>query len=133
MERLGIVSISDVIPLINSEKIANVHREKLDGKKKFVKKQRVEINGYMVGINSLRLATFKTKGLKCVKCGVVGQYFAIERKNDSNHLNLYARYDGEEILMTHDHIKPKSKGGNNNLNNTQTMCIVCNREKADKY
>jgi hypothetical protein len=29
-------------------------------------------------INSLRLITFKVKGIKCVQCGIEGTFFAIE-------------------------------------------------------
>ena len=49
------------------------------------------------------------------------------------HLNLYAYTDkGEWVMMTQDHIFPKSKGGSNELSNLQTMCSVCNQAKGDK-
>ena len=34
-------------------------------------------------------------------------------------------------MMTIDHIIPKSKGGNNDINNLQPMCNTCNTKKAD--
>lgn len=34
-----------------------------------------------------------------------------------------------EVLMTKDHIIPKSKGGKNNLSNYQPMCCICNKQK----
>jgi hypothetical protein len=47
-------------------------------------------------------------------------------------MNLYAiDKNGNEILMTKDHIVPKSKGGANALYNYQPMCSHCNAEKAD--
>lgn len=59
---------------------------------------------------------FFTKGYKCVDCGMVGKFFAKERyRGDKKyHLNLYG-YDsnGNEILMTKDHIIPESLGGKN--------------------
>ena len=45
---------------------------------------------------------------------------------------LYARKDGELILMTKDHIVPKSHGGTNASNNLQTMCEECNNNKGNK-
>ena len=48
-------------------------------------------------------------------------------------MNLYAINEkGEEVLMTKDHIEPKSLGGKNSLNNYQTMCTICNCEKGSK-
>jgi 5-methylcytosine-specific restriction endonuclease McrA len=48
------------------------------------------------------------------------------------HLNLYAVTEtGERVLMTKDHIVPRSRGGANQHENYQTMCIICNQQKAD--
>lgn len=48
------------------------------------------------------------------------------------HFNLYAMHtDGREILMTKDHVLPKSKGGLDFLGNLQTMCQPCNGQKAN--
>lgn len=84
-------------------------------------------------MSSLRYHVFKKSNV-CCKCGLEGKYFIKER--DSNvkryHFNLYAiDSDGNEVLMTKDHIIPKSKGGSDNLNNLQTMCTNCNFKKAD--
>lgn len=49
------------------------------------------------------------------------------------HLNLYAVDDnGDEILMTKDHIIPRSKGGIDDISNYQTMCKLCNEAKGNK-
>ena len=48
------------------------------------------------------------------------------------HLNLYGINNGEEVMMTKDHIVPKSKGGSNGLKNMQTMCTVCNEIKGNR-
>jgi 5-methylcytosine-specific restriction endonuclease McrA len=37
------------------------------------------------------------------------------------------------VLMTQDHIMPRSKGGANRLENLQTMCCVCNNRKGNSY
>ena len=42
-------------------------------------KERVDLLGYSVCVNSLRLVTFKTKGIDCVCCGAKGSFFAIEQ------------------------------------------------------
>jgi len=36
------------------------------------------------------------------------------------------------VLMTIDHILPKSRGGGNNINNYQPMCQPCNSKKGNK-
>jgi 5-methylcytosine-specific restriction endonuclease McrA len=46
-------------------------------------------------------------------------------------LNLYAIKDGLEVLMTSDHIIPRSKGGPTILENLQPMCHICNGRKGN--
>lgn len=98
-------------------------------------KTRVELDGDEIKANSQRYQTFFTKGIKCVCCGIEGKFFAKERQPGDGHyhMNLYAiNEEGTEVLMTKDHIIPKSKGGSNTLNNYQPMCIICNRKKGNK-
>lgn len=98
------------------------------------KKQFVMIRGDMVKGNSHRYQTFFTKGLKCACCGIEGKYFGKEKTFGSMryHMNLYAiNEDGEEVLMTKDHIIPRSKGGKDDISNYQTMCVKCNRAKGN--
>ena len=53
-----------------------------------------------------------------------------QQRIDVYHFNLYAINDsGDEVLMTKDHIIPKSKGGKNHLSNYQPMCCYCNCKK----
>lgn len=75
---------------------------------------KVDFDRDLIKGNSQRYQTFFTKGCKCVVCGIEGKYFAKERHlyDKTYHLNLYAVDDnGDEILMTKDHIIPRSKGG----------------------
>lgn len=96
------------------------------------RKSKVDFDGDLVNVKSLRLNVFKEKGTKCVCCGLEGAFFAKEKavENESYHFNLYAiDSKGEEVLMTKDHIVAKSKGGPDHIDNMQTMCTKCNVEK----
>jgi 5-methylcytosine-specific restriction endonuclease McrA len=94
----------------------------------------VTIAGEEIYALSDRYKLFFTKGYTCVNCGITGKYFALEkdRLDKRYHLNLYAVDDNsKEVLMTKDHIIPKSRGGSNTLDNYQTMCCKCNKEKGN--
>lgn len=88
----------------------------------------------LVNMGSTRYGCFK-HSLICVKCNRVGNIARLERHlgNDSDkyHFNLYCRENGRDIMMTQDHIIPRSLGGQNKLRNLQTMCSICNTEKSD--
>lgn len=88
---------------------------------------------YFVKITSDRYRLFK-KNRKCVACGLEGSRMFLERQaiDDQNlaHFNLYGEEDGKLILMTKDHIKAKSYGGANSLDNYATLCSICNGLKA---
>jgi hypothetical protein len=101
------------------------------------------IDGDLVRLNSARLLTFKVKGVKCVCCGLEGSFFlkSIDRSIDAKgqpiphpgiwYVNLYAvNPTGGRILMTMDHILPKSLGGETHVKNLQPMCAPCNQQKA---
>jgi len=100
----------------------------------------IAINGVNVYMSSQRYKLFKYKGIRCIKCGIVGEYFILEQHRQKSayeskrfHFNLYGiDKNGKEMLMTKDHIIPKSKGGKNGLHNLQPMCMKCNNEKDDK-
>jgi hypothetical protein len=97
------------------------------------KKKRVEFDGDLIKITSDRLFVFK-QSLVCCECGIIGSFFVKERSQNYGpfHMNLYAiDSGGNEILMTKDHIIPKSLGGKNNLSNYRTMCVRCNLEKGN--
>lgn len=95
---------------------------------------KVELDGDIIKGNSQRYQTFFTKGIKCACCGIEGKYFAKEKvsRDVSYHLNLYAiDENGKEVLMTKDHILPKSKGGKDHISNYQPMCVRCNKAKGN--
>jgi hypothetical protein len=99
---------------------------------------KITVAGHEVRMASMRYRTFR-KNLRCKTCGIKGKYFRLECQIDnflrhtSWHFNLYGvNAQGQEILMTKDHIHPLSKGGSNSLRNLQTMCTRCNMLKSDK-
>jgi len=100
------------------------------------------INGVLVKISSSRHEVFNQRQ-SCVTCGVHGMYLAIERSwrsakmpkhvEQTYHINMYGiNNQGNEVLMTKDHIIPKSKGGRNHIDNYVTMCTKCNTKKGNK-
>jgi 5-methylcytosine-specific restriction endonuclease McrA len=87
-------------------------------------------------LNNLRIQNFFLHGTTCVCCGKCGNVFKVERTPGSKynkysqwHLNLYAA-DG--MLMTADHIVPKSRGGKTEISNLQPMCSHCNMKKGNR-
>lgn len=122
--RAGVVDINDVLDYIGTCKTK-------------------EYFGRSVKMKSQRYELFKAKGVNCVKCGLKGEFFALEKQtrfrkdqtpHDTYHFNLYGYNEaGEEVMLTKDHILPKSKGGDNHLNNYQTMCCYCNWDKGDIF
>jgi len=103
-----------------------------------------EFDGHMVKMTSRRYELFQNKGVQCVKCGIVGVFMALEAHEPSKkqdppgtpgrfHFNLYGiNVQGSEVLITKDHIIPKSKGGANHADNYQVMCSPCNAQKGNK-
>ena len=133
-ERAATFSIEEIYPRIPMGVWGDVVEEQN------VPRKRIKLRGgCSVRVVSLRLATFKRDEGLCQICKKVrGSFFALERTLDGRkylpyHLNLYAKdKEGHEVLMTKDHIHPKSLGGRNTLENMQTACRPCNGKKADK-
>lgn len=93
-----------------------------------------ELEGYQIKFSSHRLWTFNQHGTTCSNCGASGDFFAVEKNHEGEerpHINLYARTEDGEVLLTKDHVNPRSKGGKNHINNYQTLCKPCNEAKDD--
>ncbi len=107
--------VDKILPLIGSSKV-------------------IDLDGDKIKMRSVRLLNFKVHGIRCVGCGLEGEYFYKEKshkRDGSYHLNLYGVRDGKEILMTRDHILSSAAGGDGTLENSQTMCQPCNSRKGD--
>lgn len=129
-QRLGVVGVEDVINAI-------LKRQNTPGSPKVV-----QVLGAEVKVSGLRLRTFAKNELCCSnpECSVKPSFFAIERNlgdpDDSPtkrpyHLNLYGKNArGDEVLFTHDHTLARGLGGEDNIENTTTMCLPCNQKKS---
>jgi 5-methylcytosine-specific restriction endonuclease McrA len=96
----------------------------------------LEHDGFKIKTNSRKYRCFK-KSINCCHCGIEGKFFAAEKSKvtmpEHYCFNLYGLDEnGKEILMTCDHIVPKSKGGSNSIDNVQTLCWKCNVLKDNK-
>jgi len=99
---------------------------------------------FSVKISSIRMQLFR-QNPKCVSCNRVGSVWMLQahRPKEVAHLNLY--HVGEPIkewkklsvdglvMMTKDHILPRSLGGPTTLENLQVMCTICNSKKGCTY
>jgi len=76
-------------------------------------------------------------GYQCVEdnCELHDFHFGLGiDKGGGIHLDLYGLDEqGDLVMITLDHIKPKSKGGKNEVSNYQPMCKPHNEEKADNH
>lgn len=96
----------------------------------------LDFDGDSIKMGSHRYWTFAMKGIQCESCGIKGQYFYKERHHDAAegtyHFNLYAvGAEGQEVLMTKAHVRPRSKGGRDHITNYQTLCVRCSWKRRD--
>ena len=133
--RIGIFSLNEVLdfvgPVVKKDGISKNGNEFTYSYPSYKK----EYLGKKVKMGCHRLVLFKAKGTDCVKCGLKGEFFALEQVRSDNDnafsFNLYGYdKDGKEVMLTKDHIIPYSKGGKSSLDNYQTMCSPCNSKKG---
>jgi 5-methylcytosine-specific restriction endonuclease McrA len=85
---------------------------------------------------SVKLGTQRMLLLKrqqaCACCGLRGLHFVLEKTGFlPPHFNLYGVGDGgTPVMLTMDHVLPKSKGGQTAPDNLQLLCNPCNRDKG---
>jgi len=135
--RVAEYSIGEVLPyVINDFKLIKLKKQGIKkGTSDFISITERNYDGHMVKMYSQRYQLFASKGVECVHCGLVGVFFGLEKiinqEGDRYHFNLYGIRDGQDMLITKDHIIPKSKGGKNSLSNYQVMCYACNSDKSN--
>lgn len=96
-------------------------------------KDSFSISGKIVRI-SMTLRTFMKYGVVCAKCGTKARYFTLYKDKQHYFLQLFScDEEGNEVLMTKDHIVPRSKGGANDIRNYQPMCAICNTKKGNRF
>jgi 5-methylcytosine-specific restriction endonuclease McrA len=87
--------------------------------------------------NKKRYQVFLEIGFNCVKCNLLGTHWVWWKEEKGQepkeHWDLAGYNDqGHLVMITIDHIMPRSKGGANDTSNYQPMCSFCNQKKADK-
>ena len=126
LERIRVFTIEEVESLVKND-VMHSECKSIDKNCQ----HNIQVEGHDVYTTSLRYKTFIEKGYRCVCCGRTGAYYALEKavesKKNRAHFNLYSN-DG--VLMTKDHILPRSKGGKDCIENMQTMCTICNSAKG---
>lgn len=97
------------------------------------------IDGRMTRLDPERILTFN-KGIVCICCGLEGTILSSERMIGCTHkmygkahLNIYGMRGTEKVMLTVDHIELRSKGGDNNHSNYNTMCKDCNTRRGNSY
>ncbi len=90
-------------------------------------------DAYSVRASSTRLELL-ARSPKCVRCRIEGVLWILQAQDEKTipHLDLFAIRGNNFILMTQDHITPKSRGGRDHMSNLQVMCAPCNEWKADR-
>ena len=99
---------------------------------------RVKAVAAYLGIPKLRRADgFKLfrkerDNLKCCVCGIEASEWRTSKFFGIRCLNLYAKNSvGKTVLLTQDHIIPRSLGGCNSLHNLRIMCQPCNVKRGN--
>lgn len=138
MKSIGFFQIDEILPFtVKNALPANLKKKGIKkNSEEFIRLTEKEYNGVSVKMYSLRYNLFKQKGINCVCCGLKGEYFSLEQHDipdnkDRYHFNLYGIRNGQHILITKDHIIPRSLGGKDTVNNLQAMCVECNNRKGN--
>lgn len=96
--RLAKFSPEELIPHFHTKVMMDIlikqRRFPVELKKEY---ERKIFNGIKVNMGSVRYKLFTKKGLKCVKCGIEGSFFALERSVSKKQFKHYT-HDPEDFL-----------------------------------
>ena len=117
MTRIKIFRLAEVLKYVGT------------GKHKFFANDKL----YLVRMNTERMQLIARTQI-CACCFAKGSHFWLEHSGHyPPHFNLYAKnHYGHHVLLTMDHILPKSKGGKTEPNNLQLLCANCNERKKNR-
>lgn len=96
----------------------------------------VLIGEHTVRLNKLKYQTFIRDYYDgkfcCSSCGIQPTHAVVFGTPHSceKFINFFTVKNNQEILFTHDHTLARALGGENELNNTTTMCAKCNGQKS---
>lgn len=86
---------------------------------------------FSVYVNSQRYVLFNEKGCTCTKCGITAKkVYLCDTGGGRAHFNFIVEINGEDFLLTKDHVEAKSSGGANIQKNYVPMCQRCNMLKG---
>jgi len=106
----------------NPDKISNIVDQ-------FKSNSRVKVDDIIVN-RSKAAKLFCRKGLYCTTCETNANTAKIVLDTTSNTYSIRF-YCPNDIILTMDHIIPKSLGGGDNLSNLIPMCLKCNQTKGN--
>lgn len=88
--------------------------------------------GRLISRDSTRLNILFRSPLKCYCCNKVATHFIFEQhRNDRSKKYRMNLYSGN-VMMTWDHIIPKSFGGSDDLANARVACEKCNSIRGNE-
>ena len=117
------------------------YREDLDSGFKILSKDKESrlVHGKKVsspsGLSLYQALRSSNQPLKCWECGIEASCFIANKgQNDivsKPVLDLFAEANGKYVLMTRDHIIPRSLGGINDVKNLRVGCQPCNSARGN--
>lgn len=124
---LGTEFLENVIPYI-----PQMGESLQERKQKIYRTYHIGKTFYRVKMSGQRMALLGREQ-ECACCGHSGVIFRLESSGYYQpHFNLYGVHESGLILMTMDHIQPRSNGGKTSSDNLQLLCKICNESKKNK-